>query len=64
METSQSEEGLVQIDVGEGMRGTVRVAYTGTTVQLLSNLVSAVTLAGILLYGPVQKIRKKRLTFE
>lgn len=64
LETSQSEEGLVQIDVGEGMRGTVRVAYTGTTVQLLSNLVSAVTLAGILLYGPVRKIRKKRLTFE
>lgn len=49
-EISSSDDGLVEVLLPEGGAGTIVVEYTGTTVQTISNHISAVSLMLLILY--------------
>ena len=47
---SESDRGFVNVNIADAETGEVKVKYTGTPIQHIADIISILTLAGILLY--------------
>ena len=47
---SESDRGFVNVNIADAESGEIKVKYTGTPIQHIADIISILTLAGILLY--------------
>ncbi len=60
IDTFESNNGFVAIEIVEGMEGRIEISYTGTTLMIISYVISFGTLFGLLIIVISKKIWKKR----
>lgn len=60
LEVYKSKDGLVQIDMSNGADGIIHVWYEGTMIQKISNIITGVTVLGMVLLFIVYKVRKRK----
>ena len=61
LDTFESENGFVAINIKDGIEGEVVIKYTGSLLMQISYIISIVTFMGIIVYLVISKTRNKKL---
>ncbi len=60
LQVGKSEEGLVEVKLQKETNGVIEVWYAGTTVQLISNIISCFVLLGIIICFTLKMKNEKK----